>query len=227
MLNPLAVAIQQGRHWLVPEATESAAAAIGGGWRLLAPLAIAALVAWMSVWRFRRREDGWPRSLKRFTLLLAFGFALSAAAEASASCDLGRPIAERVLIWPAPDSFYSSHALNPDVVRWRGRYYLFFSGNTVKSPHGVWRTGLAVSRHPAGPFRVTRAPASQFLNGGTIRFSGAFLQAANAWTGLAPVFYRSRNGRAWKRIFQMPVPQPPSWRYWQSDLYLGSASTGF
>jgi ABC-2 type transport system permease protein len=55
MLNPLAVAIQQGRHWLVPS-TESAAAAIGGGWRLLAPLAISLVVAWWSVWLFRRRE---------------------------------------------------------------------------------------------------------------------------------------------------------------------------
>jgi ABC-2 type transport system permease protein len=56
MLNPLAMAIQQGRHWLVPSSTESAAAAIGGDWRLLAPLAIAAVVAWLSVWLFRRRE---------------------------------------------------------------------------------------------------------------------------------------------------------------------------
>jgi len=56
MLNPLAVAIQQGRHWLVSDSTESAAAAIGGGWRLLAPLALSALVAWWSVWLFRRRE---------------------------------------------------------------------------------------------------------------------------------------------------------------------------
>jgi len=56
MLNPLAVLIQQGRHWLVPGSTESAAAAIGGTWRLLAPLAIAAFVVWWSAWLFRRRE---------------------------------------------------------------------------------------------------------------------------------------------------------------------------
>jgi ABC-2 type transport system permease protein len=56
MLSPLAVAIQQGRHWLVPGSTESAAAAIGGAWRLLAPLAISAAVIALSVWLFRRRE---------------------------------------------------------------------------------------------------------------------------------------------------------------------------
>jgi ABC-2 type transport system permease protein len=56
MLSPLAMAIQQGRHWLVPDSTESAAAAIGGSGRLLAPLAIAAFVAWLSVWLFRRRQ---------------------------------------------------------------------------------------------------------------------------------------------------------------------------
>jgi len=104
---------------------------------------------------------------------------------------------------------------------------MFFSGNTERSPNGVWRTGMAISEHPAGPFRVARARASEFLNGSTIRFHGAFLQAANAWTGLAPVFYRSRNGRTWERRFDMPVPQAPSWRYWQSDMFLEARSGGF
>ena len=56
MMNPLAVVIQQGRHWLVPESTESAAAAIGGAALLLIPLGIAAALVVLSVWRFRRAE---------------------------------------------------------------------------------------------------------------------------------------------------------------------------
>jgi ABC-2 type transport system permease protein len=56
MMNPLAVVIQQGRHWLVPESTESAAAAIGGAALLLIPLGIAAALVALSIWRFRRAE---------------------------------------------------------------------------------------------------------------------------------------------------------------------------
>lgn len=56
MLNPLAVAIQQGRHWLVPESTGSAAEAIGGTALLLVPLAIFAAVVALTVWTFRRAE---------------------------------------------------------------------------------------------------------------------------------------------------------------------------
>ena len=56
MMNPLAVVIQQGRHWLVPESTESAAAAIGGAALLLVPLGIFAALVALSVWSFRRAE---------------------------------------------------------------------------------------------------------------------------------------------------------------------------
>jgi ABC-2 type transport system permease protein len=56
MLSPLAVAIQQGRHWLVPSSTESAAQAIGGGVRLLVPLAIFVAVVALSWWAYRRAE---------------------------------------------------------------------------------------------------------------------------------------------------------------------------
>jgi ABC-2 type transport system permease protein len=56
MMNPLAVVIQQGRHWLVPESTQSAADAIGGAALLLIPLAAFAALVALSVWRFRRAE---------------------------------------------------------------------------------------------------------------------------------------------------------------------------
>jgi ABC-2 type transport system permease protein len=54
MFNPLAVAIQQGRHWLVESSTMSAADAIGGAALLLVPLAIFGLIAGLSFLLFRR-----------------------------------------------------------------------------------------------------------------------------------------------------------------------------
>ena len=48
MLNPLAVAIQQGRHWLVESSTRAPPQAIGGAVRLLVPLAIFAAIVVLS-----------------------------------------------------------------------------------------------------------------------------------------------------------------------------------
>jgi ABC-2 type transport system permease protein len=56
MLNPLAVLIQQGRHWLVPDSTVNASQAIGEPALLLAPLAIFVGVVALSVWAFQRAE---------------------------------------------------------------------------------------------------------------------------------------------------------------------------
>jgi ABC-2 type transport system permease protein len=56
MLSPLAVAIQQGRHWLVESSTESAGAAIGGTVRLLIPLAIFVAVVVIAWWAYLRAE---------------------------------------------------------------------------------------------------------------------------------------------------------------------------
>ena len=56
MMNPLATLIQQGRHWLVPESTESAAGALGEPALLLVPLAVSAAIVGLSVWAFRRAQ---------------------------------------------------------------------------------------------------------------------------------------------------------------------------
>jgi ABC-2 type transport system permease protein len=56
MLNPLAVAIQQGRHWLVESSTDSAGQAIGGSVRLLVPFAIFVAIVFLSWWAYRRAE---------------------------------------------------------------------------------------------------------------------------------------------------------------------------
>jgi ABC-2 type transport system permease protein len=63
MMNPLAVLIQQGRHWLVPSSTDSAAQAIGDPVLLLVPLAISVAVAALSVWSFRRAEGSLAEDL--------------------------------------------------------------------------------------------------------------------------------------------------------------------
>jgi len=56
MLSPLAVAIQQGRYWLVPSSTDSAGQAIGGTVRLLIPIAIFVAIVLLSWWAYRRAE---------------------------------------------------------------------------------------------------------------------------------------------------------------------------
>jgi len=56
MLSPLAVAIQQGRYWLVPSSTESAGQAIGGTVRLLLPIAIFVAIVALSWWAYKRAE---------------------------------------------------------------------------------------------------------------------------------------------------------------------------
>ncbi|MGH7316942.1 MAG: ABC transporter permease, partial [Candidatus Rokuibacteriota bacterium] len=55
MLNPFAAILQQFRHVVVDPSHPSAAAAIGGGVRLLIPLAIIALVAVVGFLYFDRK----------------------------------------------------------------------------------------------------------------------------------------------------------------------------
>jgi ABC-2 type transport system permease protein len=55
MCNPLAVVIQQGRHWLSESSTVSASEAIGSPALLLVPLAISVLVVVASVLLFRKK----------------------------------------------------------------------------------------------------------------------------------------------------------------------------
>ncbi len=56
LMNPLAVLVQQGRHWLVSSSTDSASQAIGEPALLLIPLAIFMGVVACSGWTFRRAE---------------------------------------------------------------------------------------------------------------------------------------------------------------------------
>jgi len=132
-----------------------------------------------------------------------------------AACDLGRPVAQRVLVTPRPDTWYSVDALNPDVVRWRHRYWLFFSGNDVHNADGHWRTGVAVSRSPRGPFRVLERNW-EFVNGGTLVRGGRLWQAATTPAG--PALMRSDSGLRWQTVSY--VPTFPDWRTVVSDFSL-------
>ena len=156
--------------------------------------------------------------------LLAFSAVLcalvgAAPAQQSAPCDLGRPILERQLIRPKPGTFYSVDVLNPDIVRWRGRYLLFFSGNSVHHAQGLWRTGVAVARTPLGPFRVDRRLRAEFFNGGTAAWRGRLVQGVD-WPTSSwfpwPMLYESRDGIDWRRVSTMPMS--PNSRRWDSII---------
>jgi ABC-2 type transport system permease protein len=54
MLNPFAAVLQQARHAVVDPEYETAAAAIGGAWRLLVPLAVVAAILALGYAVFRR-----------------------------------------------------------------------------------------------------------------------------------------------------------------------------
>jgi ABC-2 type transport system permease protein len=56
MLNPLAVAVEQGRYWLVGSEVPTAAAVMGSYAKLLLPAAVFVGVIVLSVWTFRRRS---------------------------------------------------------------------------------------------------------------------------------------------------------------------------
>jgi hypothetical protein len=120
-------------------------------------------------------------------------------------CHLGRPLAERALLLPRPGSFYSIDALSPDIVKWHGRYLLYFSGNDTHGPIGRWHTGVAVSRYALGPFRVVDGFVMPFLNGGTVAWRGRLWQATGrSWQYPYGDLLVSRDGFRWRKIAAVP-----------------------
>ena len=76
------------------------------------------------------------------------------------------------MLAPHPRTFYSVDVLNPDIVIFHRRYFMYFSGNDRHTPHGEWRTGLAIATSPTGPFRVQGDLDGNYLNGGTTVWHG-------------------------------------------------------
>src|SRR3954447_12084002 len=118
------------------------------------------------------------RALATLAAALASCLPTSPARAQVGACRIGRVVAERALLQPRPGTFYSVDALNPDVVRKGRTYYMFFSGNNVRTFGGDWRTGVATARSPRGPFRVRPGLPGDFVNGGTAVFRRRFWQAA-------------------------------------------------
>ncbi len=51
-------------------------------------------------------------------------------------------------------SWADSHMWAPDAVYWKGRYYLVYCAKQARKRHGpIFRTGMAVSDKPTGPFK--------------------------------------------------------------------------
>jgi hypothetical protein len=159
---------------------------------------------------------------------------VASAAQASSStlgpCDFGRPVAERALVDPHARTFYSRDTLNPDLVRVPGGYRLYFSGNKEASQAGYWQTGLAVGDSPLGPFGIQPRVRFQFLNGGTVWDGRHYYHAANATVsvgGSGPgALYRSRDGRHWRKLVDVPGPPRPAWDALRSDFYLVRRANG-
>ncbi len=107
-------------------------------------------------------------------LLMGCGSSVSSVADRkSPQCSLGTQLGKgQQLLAPRAGTFYSVDVLNPDVVFFHGRYFMYFSGNDRHTASGNWRTGLAVSRSPEGPFRVERSLLGNYLNGGTTVWHG-------------------------------------------------------
>ena len=130
------------------------------------------------------------------------------------------------MLKPRGGTFYSVDVLNPDVVRYRRKFLLFFSGNRSETNAGDWRTGVAAAVRPEGPYRVDPTLSARFYNGGTALLNGRLFHAANVPGRREPVLYTSLSGRRWREVSAMPAPDAPSWRFWQSDLYLQPRGAG-
>jgi hypothetical protein len=145
------------------------------------------------------------RALLVLLLVVPCVLAGPSSVNAKVTCRFGDPVRERSLILPRPGTFYAVDALAPDVVRWRGRYLMYFSGNATRSPLGRWQTGLAVARSPLGPFRVRRGFRLPYLNGGTVAWRGRLWQlTARTDDWGQSVLLSSRDGLQWRRVMRLP-----------------------
>ena len=142
-------------------------------------------------------------------------------------CSLGQPTGEeRQLLAPRPGTFYSVDALNPDVVIFHGRYFLYFSGNDSHTAKGNWRTGLAISRSPTGPFRVQRDLAGNYLNGGTTVWHGRLWHVVEDnpidGTDIQGTLASSNDGVHWHRQTLLPSFTVDGVTYHGADFFLES-----
>lgn len=124
----------------------------------------------------------------------------------AADCSLGRLRLQRTLIVPHAGTPYSVDALNPDVVQWRERFLMYFSGNDVASSastNSQWSTELAVADRPTGPFRITAFHA-HYLNGGTTVWRGQLWHLVEVNQGYTSDLAVSTDGVHWRHVAWFP-----------------------
>jgi hypothetical protein len=108
------------------------------------------------------------------------------------------------LLVPRAGTFFSVDVLNPDVVVFRGHYFLYFSGNASPKPLGAWQTGLAVASSPTGPFHVVAGFRGNYLNGGTTVWDGRLWHLVEDNPAYRGELASSDNGITWRHESFLP-----------------------
>jgi len=141
----------------------------------------------------------------------------------STPCSLGSPIGSgRLLLAPRAGTFYSVDVLNPDMVAFRGRYLMFFSGNNQHTEEGNWRTGLAVASSPTGPFRVDSSLEGKYLNGGTTVWHGRLWHVVEDNPDYRGELASSLDGITWRHESFLPGLKYGGITYHGADFFLES-----
>jgi hypothetical protein len=163
----------------------------------------------------------WIAAIAVSSLLVGCGSSTHIADRHSPQCSLGKPTGEEhQLIAPRPGTFYSVDALNPDVVAFHGRYFMYFSGNNVHTEKGNWRTGLAVAKSPTGPFYVQHNLEGNYLNGGTAIWRGVLWHAVEDNPTIRGELASSTDGIHWRHESFIPGFPDNGVTYHGADFFL-------
>ena len=143
------------------------------------------------------------------------------------ACSLGAPIGlPSLVVAPRRGTFYSVDSLNPDVVAFHGRFLMYFSGNDRRTPGGSWRTGLATSSSPNGPFRVQSSLEGNYLNGGTTLWHGRLWHLVEDNPNGRGELASSTNGLTWHHVAFLPHFRHAGTTYHGADFFLEPERSG-
>jgi hypothetical protein len=110
--------------------------------------------------------------------------------------------------------------LNPDVVAFRGRYLMYFSGNDSHTENGRWRTGLAVASSPTGPFRVHGNIKGDYFNGGTTAWHRRLWHVVEDNPNLRAELASSSDGIRWRHESFLSAFSQAGLTYHGADFFL-------
>ncbi len=147
------------------------------------------------------------------------------ASQHTPQCSLGTQLGEgHQLLAPRTGTFYSVDALNPNVVGFHKRYFMYFSGNDRHTAEGEWREGLAVAKSPAGPFRVQYGLKGDYLNGGTTAWQERLWHVVEdnpiEGTDIRSELASSNDGVHWHRRAFLPSFTTQGVTYRGADFFL-------